>query len=81
MAQSIQPNKLNAQDRRRRESIRERLRSQGVGEDEATRQAMEEVLAEAQSGKGGGSNAAGQPQKRTKHGGWGRTGSKSGGGK
>ena len=81
MAKQISPNKLNDRDKRRIKSIRERLRSQGVGEDEATRQAIEEVVRESHSGAGGGSGAAGEPKKQTKHGGWGRTGSESGGGK
>lgn len=81
MAKDISPNKLNDDDKRRMESIRGRLRAQGVGEDEATRQAIEQVVREGHSGAGGGSGAAGEPQKRTRHGGWGRTGSESGGGK
>jgi hypothetical protein len=72
---------FNDRDKRRIESTRERLRAQGVGEDEATRQVIEEVASDQHSGAGGGSHSAGEPQKRTRHGGWGRTGSQSGGGK
>ncbi len=78
MAQDISPNKLNDRDRRRMENIRDRLRAQNFGEDEATRLAMEEVVAEAHSGKGGGSGAAGEPQKHVQHGGATRTGTRSG---
>lgn len=81
MAKNISPNKLSDREKRRMESIRSRLRAQNVGEDEATRLAIEQVKQEMSSGEGGGRNAAGEPKKRTQHGGSGRTGSKSGGGK
>lgn len=41
MAKEVSPNKINEQDRRRMENIRDRLRSQNIGEDEATRLALE----------------------------------------
>jgi len=81
MPDHVDPNKLNERDKRRVENIRDRLRAQNVGEDEAMRLALEQVTEEAWSGKGGGSSAAGEPQKHTQHGGATRTGSKSGGGK
>lgn len=67
MPEEIKPNKLNDRDRRRMENIRDRLRSQNVGEDEATRRALEEVVQEVGSGKGGGRRAAGEPRKRKEH--------------
>ena len=79
MPDEISPNKLNEKDKRRMENIRDRLRSQNYGEDDATRLALEQVLAERASGQGGGTNAAGEPQKRTQHGGSTRTGTDSGG--
>ncbi len=48
--QWIKPNKLNDRDKRRIESIRERLRAQGVGEDEATKRAVAEVRVSLKSG-------------------------------
>ncbi len=78
MSKDISPNKLNQRDRRRMENIRDRLRSQNVGEDEATRLAIEQVVEESHSGKGGGGHAAGEPQKHVQHGGATRTGSRSG---
>ncbi|MFO7904878.1 MAG: hypothetical protein ACQESR_11095 [Planctomycetota bacterium] len=64
MPEEIKPNKLNDRDRRRMENIRDRLRSQNVGEDEATRRALEQLLQEVGSGKGGGHRAGGEPHKR-----------------
>ena len=63
MPEHIKPNKLNDRDRRRMENIRDRLRAQNVGEDEATRQALEEVQREIAAGQGGGHQAGGEPQK------------------
>ncbi len=77
MTKDIHPNKLNQRDRRRMENIRDRLRSQNVGEDEATRLAMEQVVDESLSGKGGGGQAGGEPQKPVQHGGARRTGSRA----
>jgi hypothetical protein len=54
MANNVSPNKLNDRDRRRVENIRDRLQAQGVGEDEATKRAVEEVVAGGHSGQGGG---------------------------
>lgn len=51
MAKEVSPNKINGHDRRRMENIRDRLRSQNIGEDEATRLALEQVAEEAHSGK------------------------------
>lgn len=81
MGQQVSPNKLNARDQRQVENIRDRLRSQGVGEDEATKRAIDQVVAGEHSGAGGGSNAAGESAKATKHDSRDRTGSRSGGGK
>ena len=81
MADDISPNKLSERDKRRIENIRSRLRAQNIGEDEATQLATEQVVDELNSGKGGGPHAGAEPQKRTRHGGAGRTGSDSGGGK
>lgn len=78
MSQDISPNKLNDRDRRRMENIRDRLRAQNYGEDEATRLAIEQVVEESHSGKGGGSGAGGEPQKPAQHGGATRTGTRSG---
>lgn len=64
MPEDIKPNKLNDRDRRRMGNIRDRLRSHNVGEDEATRRALEEVQQEVGSGKGGGHRAGGEPHKR-----------------
>jgi hypothetical protein len=75
MYKDISPNKLSDKDQEQIARLRDRLR------DEATRQAAEEVVRGRHSGAGGGGNAGGEPQNRTRHGGWGRTGSKSGGGK
>ena len=56
MKDEVKPNKLNDKDKRKIESVRSRLREQGVGEDDATRQAREKVIAEGTSGKGGGNS-------------------------
>lgn len=80
MAKVISPNKLNDRDKRRMENIRDRLRAQNVGEDEATRLALDQIQ-KKKSGQGGGGHGGGESQKPTQRGGAGRTGSKSGGGK
>lgn len=77
MARTSASNKLNRRDQRRIENIRERLRAQGIGEDEATRRAIEEVAKRHHSGTGGGRHSAGESKKPTKHGGRGRTGSRT----
>jgi hypothetical protein len=75
MAREISPNKLNKRDKRQIENVRERLRAEGVGEDEATKMAVDEVTRQEHSGRGGGRNSGAERQKRTIHGGRGRTGS------
>jgi len=64
MTDDISPNKLNDSDRRRIERIRSRLRSQGIGKDEALRRATAEVVEQGHGGRGGGGNAGGEPQSR-----------------
>lgn len=81
MSDELNPNKLHPRDRRRMENIRDRLRSQNYGEDEATRLALEQLQRERHAGRGGGRHAGGEPQKPTPHGGATRTGTDSGGGK
>ena len=61
------PNKLHKRDKRRMENRRDRMREQGIGEDDATRRATREIDKEMHSGKGGGSNSAGEKQRPTKH--------------
>jgi hypothetical protein len=62
MNDEVKPNKLNDKDKRRMENVRDELRKQGVGEDDATRRAREQVIAEGTSGKGGG-NSGGEAKK------------------
>ena len=64
MKEDIKPNKLKDRDKRRMENIRDRLRSQNIDEDEATRRAIQQLQEETESGKGGGHRAGGEPQKR-----------------
>lgn len=71
------PNKLSAKDQRQIENRRSRLRSQGVGEDDATKQAIDEVTSEGLSGQGGGKSSGGNPQKGAGTGSRRRTGSRS----
>lgn len=58
MPREISPNKLNERDKRKIDHVRERLRKQGVGEDEAMKRAVDEVTSGDHSGRGGGRNAA-----------------------
>ncbi len=65
MTKDIHPNKLNQRDRRRMENIRDRLRSQNVGEDEATRLVMEQVV---DSTRRRHANGIPRPRKQTEEG-------------
>lgn len=76
MATKESANKMSKSDKRRGENIRTRLRNANVGEDLSTRVAQSE-LKKKPSGRGGGKNSGAEAKKRTKHGGQGRTGSKS----
>lgn len=58
MPREVSPNKLSKSDKRRIEHVRERLRNQGVSEDEATKRAVDEVTTGGHSGRGGGKNSA-----------------------
>ena len=64
MAKDISPNKLSKRDKRRVDHVRDRLRHQGVGEDEAMKRAVREVVSGDHSGRGGGSNSASDQPKR-----------------
>ena len=77
MANNIPPGKLSARDQRKVNSLCERFQAQGIGEDDATRRAVEEVTKMSHSGAGGGRKSGGESKKHTKHGGRGRTGSRS----
>ena len=62
MNDEVKPTKLNDKDKRKIESVRSDLRKEGVGEDDATRQATERVVSQGTSGRGGG-NSGGEAKK------------------
>ena len=62
MNDEAKANKLNDKDKRQIENVRSELRKEGVGEDDATRQATQRVVSKGTSGKGGG-NSGGEAKK------------------
>lgn len=65
MSKNISPNKLSDSDRKRAESIRERLIKDGIGEDEAWHRAIELAVEEGHSGSEGGRNSGGGPNTKS----------------
>lgn len=59
MTDSVNPNKISDDERRRADAIRKRLQDQGMGEDEAEKVALQQAAQEVHSGEGGGKNAGG----------------------
>ena len=65
--QDVSPNKLSAAQQQQIEQARSRLQQQGLGRDEAEKQAIREVVGSTESGQGGGTNAAGESKKGAEH--------------
>jgi len=69
---NINKHKIGEKQKRRAEHIENKLEKQGVGQDEASKRALQEVAQDANSG---GGNSAGDAKKHEKQQGGRRTGS------
>jgi hypothetical protein len=56
-------NKMSDREEHRAERIKEKLKDQNVGEDDAAEIASRQAIEEEQSGHGGGGNAGGEAKK------------------
>jgi len=77
MAEELSPNKINEKQERRADHIKDKLRKQGVGEDEAEKRALQQAVEEDPGSLGGGSNSGGEAKKDSSHVGHRRQGSDS----
>ena len=65
MAEEISPNKVSDAEKRRAEHIEDKLKKQGVGEDEAEKRALTAAVEEDPRGRGGGHTSGNNPKKGT----------------
>jgi hypothetical protein len=77
MARDISPNKVDDDQERRPDQIESRLRSQGMGEDQADKEALARDVEEKPGSLHGGGDSANEPKKDSSHGGHKRLGSDS----
>lgn len=77
MPKETSPNKINRDQERRADQIESRLRKQGMGEDQAEKEALAQAVEEKPGGHGGGSHAGGEAKKDSSHVGPKRLGSDS----
>ncbi len=77
MGRDISPNKVDDEPERRAEHIESRLRSQGMGEDQADKEALAWAVEEKPGKLRGGGNSANGPKKDSRHVGHKRLGSDS----
>jgi hypothetical protein len=61
-------NKISDKQKKAAERTASRLKKQGVGQDEAEKQALRQIATQKRSGHGGGSNAGGEARKPTRAG-------------
>jgi hypothetical protein len=77
MAEEIRKNKIDDDQKRRAEHLKDKLEKQGVGQDEAEKRAMHTAVEEDQGSHGGGKSSGGDAKKDSSHVGHRRLGSDS----